>query len=227
MYVENTIKNFFINLKSTLNEFEYVTEELWSPNNDFEERLRSYIALKDVAQNLPKKEWICLVWNFRFLETPEHMGRPTLLANKDVNTLMGTTYLLVEKSITYHVSAFSNDMHYGIKFMEMFSVAYDRSSMFDVLYPPPLKALGLFPTQTFDLKTDDFRLLDRDKLGSMVKHDFSFNVNLPIVRQIAEIPLIGGHTDPFNPPNVIGNVYLNQNIPQVYIDALESEFVVI
>lgn len=227
MFAEPIIANFLTKLKQTLNEFQYLPKEYWSPGLEFDERLRSHIVKLDVVQGLETKKWIGLVWNLDPSQTPEVMGRPYIAVDRDLLHLTGSKYDVHGKAQSFNVAAFSSDPYYCLWFQEMFGVKYDRSVMLNVLFPPPMKALGVFPLNILDIKVTGFEKIGREEKGSLTKVSFSFNAIVPYVRLREEGKLIGRVTDPFNPELFRADVRINQNIPQEYIDNMSPEWLII
>lgn len=240
MFVECVIANFFTCVKTSLPEFEYLPEEVWSPSTDFMDRLASYIVDKDVASKLEAKKWIGFCWSINSpISQATNLANPMTLAQKDILNKTGVKYDYSGKHVTFDVAAFSNDPYYSVKFMEMFSVIIERSITYDVLYPAPLKAVGLIPTQALIGNSGNEPSYDRDKTGSLSKFTFSLDVDFPVVRAQPQKKLIGRVQDPLipidpnNPPDPLGanafhsTILVNKNIPQSFIDNLNPSFVIL
>ena len=227
MYVENTIYDFIRSVKSTLTEFHYLPMDFYSPNRDFDERLKRYVVENDVALNLKDIKWIGFVWTFTPVVVPEVMGKATYYTAKDTANLTGSKYLGIFKNISFRLGAFSNSMYECIKFMEMFSIKFDRSQMVDILFPEPFAtAVGNVPTQLFEIAEESCRLIGREEKGSLSVFEFGFNCNVPIFRLESTEKLIGGTPDLSNPGNFFAKVNLNLNIPDSFLN-INHGFVII
>lgn len=227
MYTEPVIKNFFTAIKNELTEFYYLDEEIWSPSANFDDRLANYIVKIDVNKKLETRNWIGFCFTLGNFVDSSTLGRPQELAIKDTMNLLGFKYDYIAKHITIQCAAFSGDPYYLLKFHEMYSVAFDRSFTFDVLYPDPIKQIGLVPTQVLLENSDLTPSYNRDTQGSLSKFGFNMSVDIPIVRVREQNKLIGRTQDPIDPSVYHAKILMNHNIPQSYLDNVQPEFVVL
>ncbi len=222
MYIENFIHDFLEDLKLNLSEFKYLNEEIWSPSTDYDERLLTYVVENDLSNKLETKDWIGLVWTMTEIQAASTMGRPLEAIVKEIGTLTGEIYDLSIRPINFEVAAFSDEPHECVKFMEMFSIMYDRAYDFKVQYPAPLN-FDLYPQGVTNISNAEFTKLDRDTRGSLTKFSFTFTAEIPFLRKKFEGPLIGEVTHPVT-GNKHAKIWVNIGTTgQEVIETAESE----
>lgn len=227
-YLEVCIANFFTSLKSKFTGFKYLDKELWSPSTEFDDRLSGNIVKNDILQNLETQNYIGFVWTATPPDIAELIAAPKRANQPYTSTLTGNSYTVSRKKFGFDIAVFSGDPYYLIKYMESFVVKFDRSFVYPVLYPEPFASDGLAQQQVLISPVGDLSpSYDRNLKGSLSKFSFSFTTDIPLAVLEGTNKLIGSMPDPHDPTKNIAKVYLNENIPQVYIDNLSPEFIII
>lgn len=225
MYVESFIANFLTALKTRLPEFNYLAKELWSPTTEFDDRLLSYVVKEDISQQLETKDWIGLIWTCSVMDLATNYGKPMYLEVKDLLNLTGEKYDVTFKRVSFDIGVFSDEPHECLKYMEMFSLMFDRAFTFNVMYDTPF--FGEFFEQNVEgITNSEFTKLDRDTRGSLTKFGFNFTADIPIAR-FKEAGKLIGQTEEDEFGNKHAKICLNENIPQSYLDNLCPSFIVI
>lgn len=227
MYIESAIAGYLNNKKLLLPEFKYLPKELWSPTTEFTDRLASYVVKIDKQENLTNEKWIGICFSLGIPDLSEVLGKNVTFSDKNISLGVGSKFDAVFKKFTFEIGVYSSDPYYLIKYIESFIAVIDRASVFQVLFPDPLKNCGLFDLQAYNINTTDFiPSIERETTGSLSKFGYSFDLSIPIVRLKETRNLIGSSIDPLT-GKPRAKILINNNIPDSYLDTLCPNFLVI
>lgn len=197
MFISHIIVDFLDQVKTELPDYNYLTEEFYDPNLDFDNRLRSYLVKIDGTQLQGSEEdWIGICWNRQVItDAPELQDRQLTVAEKNLSTATGNLYKVKFAKVNFSIAYFSNSLDYMENFEEEHYITFNKLANKQVILP----IFGKTDISYTELNLGDLQKLDRNEKGSIAELSFSFSAIFPIAKKIKDkqnVPLIGEALDP-------------------------------